>query len=554
MAGVATNSGRYRVVSRLGSGGMSTVELAEDTLLGRRVALKRMHAPDDRRNHSRLRREALVGASLTHPNLVSIFDILTTEDGQDVIVMEYVEGQTLAYALRGEKLDTGRALEILTGASAALDAIHTQRIVHRDVKPGNILLGRDGSVKLADLGIAAVPDRTRITSDNAVLGTFSYMAPEQLEGAVATPAVDIYALAAVAYEALSGVKARKEPNPVALAHAISRQPPPDIRGVWPDAPEAVAKLLIRGMSRDPRERPRSAGELTGRLKAALVPEPTARLEPGFPSRPRRAVPDRRSRPEPASSPGAAGAAAVPAARDGAARSATAEMDSRRRRAAVSAAEKNRMPPVEGRRERLPPPSVQPNRSSRRRAIVGSCVALAAVAAAAIALATQSGSSHSPSHTASSGRAAKASSGQAAAASQSTAGTQSGSSSAPSTGGAESARSATTGVPGAGTPVAAVESFYHRAAAHQYSDAWALADSAFRDQLGGYASFQSGQAGERSITFNSAGVAREASNTASVAIRTTSVRYDGTQHCSGTVELVRSGSTTWLLHQIHINCV
>jgi serine/threonine-protein kinase len=531
---------------------MSTVELAEDSLLGRRVALKRMHAPDDKRNHSRLRREALIGASLTHPHLVSIFDIFTTEDGQDVIVMEYVEGQTLAHALRGGKLDTGRALEILAGVSSALDAIHAERIVHRDVKPGNILLGRDGSVKLADLGIAAVPDRTRITSNDAVLGTFSYMAPEQLEGAVATPAVDIYALAAVAYEALSGVKARKEPNPVALAHAISRHPPPDIRGAWPDAPEAVARLLIRGMSRDPRERPRSAGELTGRLRAALSPEPTVRLESGISPRPRRAAPDRRSSPEPASSRGAAAAPAVPPARERAAPSSTAAVSSSPVGAAVSPAEKNRTPPAGGRRERVPPALVQPNRSSRRRAVVGSCVGLAAVAAAAIALATQSGSSHSPSHSASSGRAAKGSSGQVAAATQSTA--QSSSSSAASTGGAASAGPATTAVPGAGNPVGAVESFYHQAAAHQYSNAWTLADSAFRDQLGGYASFQSGQAGERSITFNSAGLASEASNTASVAIRTTSVRYDGTQHCSGTVDLVRSGSSTWLLHQIHINCV
>jgi hypothetical protein len=103
-------------------------------------------------------------------------------------------------------------------------------------------------------------------------------------------------------------------------------------------------------------------------------------------------------------------------------------------------------------------------------------------------------------------------------------------------------------------VAAVESFYHQAAAHQYSNAWALADPAFHDQLGGYASFQSGQAAERSITFNNAGVVSQSANTASVAVRTTSVRDDGTQHCSGTVDLVRGSSSTWLLHQIHINCV
>jgi serine/threonine protein kinase len=551
--GVAANLGRYRVVSRLGSGGMSAVELAEDTLLGRRVALKRMHASDDVRNRSRLRREALIGASLTHPNLVSIFDIVTTEDGRDVIVMEYVEGQTLAYTLRSGKLDPARALEILTGAGAALDAIHAERIIHRDVKPGNILLGRDGSVKLADLGIAAVPDRTRITSDDAVLGTFSYMAPEQLEGAVATPAVDVYALAAVAYEALSGVKARNEPNPVALAHAISTQPPPDIRTVWPNGPEAVSKVLIRGMSRDPSERPRSAGELTARLKAALAPEPTVAFEPKPPRPSRRQEPDR-PRPRSALRPGASAAAVVPAAREAGGPSATPAITSRPAGAATSAPGKNRSSPAASPRERVQSPSVPPSRNSRRRAIVGGCLALAAVAAAAIALATQSGSSHSPSSaaSASSSRAAKGSSGHAAAGTASTAGAQSGSNSAPSSSGA--AGSATTGVPGAGTPVAAVESFYHQAAAHQYSNAWALADPSFRDQLGGYTSFQSGQAAERSITFNAAGVLSQSRTAASVAIRTTSVRDNDTQHCSGTVDLVRGSSSTWLLHQIHITCV
>jgi serine/threonine-protein kinase len=549
--GVAANLGRYRVVSRLGAGGMSTVELAEDTLLGRRVALKRIHTSDDVRNRSRLRREALIGASLTHPNLVSIFDIITTEDGRDVIVMEYVEGQTLAYALRGGRLDASRALEILTGASAALDAIHAGRIVHRDVKPGNILLGRDGSVKLADLGIAAVPDRTRITSDDAVLGTFSYMAPEQLEGAVATPAVDVYALAAVAYEALSGVKARNEPNPVALAHAISTQPPPDICAVWPDGPEAAAKVLIRGMSRDPSERPRSAGELTARLRAAFAPEPTVALKRSAPPPPRRQAPDR-PRPRSALGQRAAAAAVVPASREAGGSPATPAISSRRAEDATSGPGSS---PAGDHRERVPPPLLPPRRNSRRRVIIGAGLALAAVAAAAIALATQSGSSHSStaSNSASSSRAAKGSSGHGAAGTPSTAGGQSGSSSASSSSGALSAGSATTGVPGAGSPVAAVESFYHHAAAHQYSNAWALADPAFRDQLGGYASFQSGQAAERSITFNDAGVVSQSRTAASVAIRTTSVRDNETQHCSGTVDLVRGSPSSWLLHQIHIAC-
>ncbi len=270
-----TDLERYRHISALGHGGMSTVMLAEDTLLGRRVALKRLHATEDTRGLSRLRREALIGASLSHPNLVPIYDIVTVEEGEQVIVMEYVEGETLRDAVRrGGRLEVARALRILEGVAAGLDAIHAQGIVHRDVKPANILLGRDGSVKLADLGVASAPDRTRITTEGGVVGTFSYMAPEQLGGTRATPAADIYALAAVAFEALSGRKARNEPNPLALAHAIATSPPPDLRAAWPDAPAAAAKLLTRGMSRKPGDRPRSAGELVARLRQALVPDVT----------------------------------------------------------------------------------------------------------------------------------------------------------------------------------------------------------------------------------------------------------------------------------------
>ena len=528
--GLGSSLERYRVVSRLGSGGMSTVELADDTLLGRRVALKRMHTPEDVSMHSRLRREALIGASLTHPNLVSVFDILTTEGGEDVIVMEFIDGQTLRDALRGGKLDATRAVEILSGVSAALDAIHAKRIVHRDVKPGNILLGQDGSVKLADLGIAASQDRTRITTDGAVLGTFSYMAPEQLAGAVATPAVDIYALAAVAYEALAGVKARPEPNALALAHAISTQQPPDIRAVWPEAPPGVAEMLIRSMSREPRERPRSAGELTARLKAAVEPEPTVQVEdPKPPPRPRPSSPA-------TPSPRAAAAAATPVGLEGEAADA-APARSRRPAAPTPAAVEDRPSRESGQHKRVPPAAAQPRKQRpRRELIVGAGLALAAVAAAVIVLVSGSASNHSPtSHSGSSAGAAKHSG------------------AASSTTQAASNGSAATNVPGAGNPVAAVESFYHLAAAHQYSNAWALADPVFRDQLGGYASFQSGQAGDRSITFNSANVVSKSGDAASVAIRTTSIRIDGTQNCSGTVDLLQSGSAGWLLHQIHITC-
>ncbi len=281
---------RYRFVSRLGAGGMATVVLAEDTLLGRQVALKRLSAAADPRGMLRLRREALAGASISHHNLVSIYDVIDDEAGDLVIVMEYVEGQTLRQALdtRG-RLPVPEALRILEGVAAGLDSIHRQGIVHRDVKPSNILLGADGAVKVADLGIASVPDRTRITTTGSVLGSLSYMSPEQLADRPSTPAIDVYALAAVSFEILSGRKARRAPNAMALAHAIATQPPPDLRDAWAAAPPEVAELLKRGMARDPEARPRSAGELFGRLRAGLdpsatanvpLPQPTRELSPG----------------------------------------------------------------------------------------------------------------------------------------------------------------------------------------------------------------------------------------------------------------------------------
>ncbi|MDQ6807031.1 MAG: serine/threonine protein kinase, partial [Actinomycetota bacterium] len=266
---------RYHDIELLGSGGMATVTLAQDTKLGRLVALKRVHATSERRGLTRLRREALVGASLNHPNLVSVYDVVMEEDGDLTIVMQYVAGSTLRDVIRaGAIRPVQEALRILEGLASGLDAIHTKGIVHRDVKPANLLLGTDGAVKLADLGIVAVAERTQITTAGAVVGTFGYMAPEQLEGRASYPAVDIYALSAVAFEMLSGHKARPETNPLALAHAISSRPPPDLRDQWGQAPAEAAGVLQRGMSLDPKQRPRSASDLVRRLAAALEPHTT----------------------------------------------------------------------------------------------------------------------------------------------------------------------------------------------------------------------------------------------------------------------------------------
>lgn len=523
--------------------------LAQDTLLDRKVALKRLSTATDVRSVSRLRREALVGASLSHPNLVSIYDVITCDDGAVVIVMEYVPGETLRDRIkRYGGLPVPDALRILGGVGSALDAIHRRGIVHRDVKPANVLLGPSDTVKLADLGIAALPDHTRITTAGTVLGSFAYMAPEQLEDGPVTPAIDVYALAAVAFEALSGRKAREEKTPLAVAHAVATRPAPDLRTAWPAAPPAAAEVLKRAMSRDPRRRPPSAGELIGRLRAALVPERTRR---------------------------------IPAASLASIRSpATAVTRVNRSPAAP--------PPRPPATTRAPARALQPaqQRSRRRWLVAVGPLALVAAALAAVLVATSSPSSRqrpsasqradrgaTAAHRAGGGgrgAPAAAAGAHSSGAASSPANGAEGQTAPPTTSGGASANSAAAaspttaragvagGVgqtgPAAGSPVAAVESFYTLAAAHDYPAAWDLADQSFRSQLGGYRSFEGGMAGDRSITFDSARVADQTTTTATVAITTTSVRNDGTQHCGGTVDLDREGGTGgWLLHLININC-
>src|SRR3954465_11242839 len=249
---------------------MAVVVLAEDERLGRKVAVKRLHAESPEDAARRFEAEAKLGPSLNHPNIVAVYDIVSDEEGV-LIVMEYVEGPTLRKQLDRGQMASAEAIEILCGIADALDHAHEHGVVHRDVKPANVLISeRDGTVKLTDLGIATAAERTKITGSGIVLGTASYMAPERLDGHAGGPAVDVYATAAVALEMLSGEQAFTGGTAVEVAGRVAEAPPPDLASVVPGAPARAADVLKRGLAKDPAERPASAGELVRDLAAAYA--------------------------------------------------------------------------------------------------------------------------------------------------------------------------------------------------------------------------------------------------------------------------------------------
>ncbi len=243
--------GRYRLEGRLGSGGMSTVHLAFDTRLERHVAVKLLaeHLAEDPTFVSRFQREAMAAARLIHPNIVQVFDSgLDQRSGQHFIVMEYIEGQSCAEILRDRGwLGVDEALPIILGSCEGLDYAHRKGVVHRDVKPGNLLRANDGAVKLADFGIAKATEQASITQAGSVLGTAAYLAPEQGRGENAGPAADIYALGVVTYQLLAGRLPYEGASLTELALKQQQGRPTRldrlVAGVTPELAEAVEIAL-----------------------------------------------------------------------------------------------------------------------------------------------------------------------------------------------------------------------------------------------------------------------------------------------------------------------
>ncbi len=269
-------AGRYRLVAPIATGGMATVWQAVDEILTRPVAVKILHArlASDPAFVARFRREAVAAARLAHPSIVAIYD---TCDDPEAIVMELVDGRTLRAELdtRGF-LPPGEAVAIASGIAQALEVAHRAGIVHRDVKPANVLLAGDGQLKVADFGIAKAaradddPDLPDLTSAGHMVGTAKYLAPEQVSGGEIDPRTDVYALGCVLYEMLCGRPPFVGDNDLATATARLHRPPERPMAVLRTIPPRLDEIVMKCLAAEPRDRYESASALWADLQAAPV--------------------------------------------------------------------------------------------------------------------------------------------------------------------------------------------------------------------------------------------------------------------------------------------
>ncbi|MET8203553.1 serine/threonine-protein kinase [Micromonospora taraxaci] len=279
-------SGRYRLDERVATGGMGDVWRASDLILGRQVAVKVLLPAlvSDPDFIARFRAEARIMAALRHPGIVQVFDCgaddLPDDGGRaDYLVMEFVAGEPLSKRIEtAGRLDVAETMSIVAQAAAALNAAHRGGIVHRDVKPSNLLVQEDGTVVLVDFGVARSTDITSITSTNAVPGTALYMAPEQAAGRPVSGATDIYALGAVTYCCLTGSPPFTGDNPLQVAVRHLDDEPPELPH---EIPEAVRALVSRALAKDPLDRFSSGAAMAEAARTAVTggEPPTAMATP-----------------------------------------------------------------------------------------------------------------------------------------------------------------------------------------------------------------------------------------------------------------------------------
>ncbi len=299
-----TRLGPYEILSPIGAGGMGEVYRARDTRLERTVAVKIVseHFSSDAERRQRFEREAKAISSLNHPHICTLYDV-GRQDGVDFLVMEHLEGETLAHRLVRGPLPTEQLLRIGTEMAGALDKAHRQGVVHRDLKPGNVMLTKSGA-KLLDFGLAkpvplklasgtsatvtAAKPTSPITQQGIVVGTFQYMSPEQIEGKEADPRSDIFALGAVLYEMATGKRAFEGKSHISVASAVLEKQPEPISAVQPLAPVALEHVVKVCLAKDPEERWQSAADVARELRwiaqQTTTMQASAAARFGFPRR------------------------------------------------------------------------------------------------------------------------------------------------------------------------------------------------------------------------------------------------------------------------------
>lgn len=266
-----TLDGRYKLFKTLGEGGMANVYLAHDLILDRDVAVKvlRLDLQSDPDAARRFRREAMATLELSHPNIVSIYDVGEFE-GQQYLVMEYVDGKNLKqYIVEHFPIPYAKVVAMMTQVLGAIETAHEHNIIHRDLKPQNIMVDRDGNVKIADFGIAVALSETAVTQTNSLLGSVHYMSPEQARGSLPTKQSDIYSLGVILYEMLTGSVPFEGDSAVTIALKHFQEDIPYVRDFDPRIPQALENVVLKSTAKDPQQRYPSAAAMASDLATSL---------------------------------------------------------------------------------------------------------------------------------------------------------------------------------------------------------------------------------------------------------------------------------------------
>ncbi|MBM7647177.1 serine/threonine-protein kinase [Bacillus ectoiniformans] len=266
-------NGRYKVIKMIGGGGMANVYLARDIILERDVAIKvlRLEFASEDEFLRRFHREAQSATSLVHPNIVNIYDV-GEEEGMNFLVMEYVDGMTLKEFIQKSPIPVEKAIDVMKQLASAIAFAHHNSIIHRDIKPHNILIDHDGNVKITDFGIAMALSATSITQTNAVLGSVHYISPEQARGGMATKKSDIYALGIVMFELLTGKLPFSGESAVSIAIKHLQTETPSLKEFQPGIPQSVENIVMKATAKDPLHRYETVEAMEEDLATALDPE------------------------------------------------------------------------------------------------------------------------------------------------------------------------------------------------------------------------------------------------------------------------------------------